>query len=112
MSDDSRGIPPNKRTVEIYRDLLQVEVRALVSRVSELTQTVGALFGEVSSIAVQLEDSVNGMDRMSNSLSYCREEISLIKKTLSGLNIADIRNRVERAEEKLKEIQNQLDGDE
>lgn len=108
MSDDSYIIPPSKRTVEIYRDLLQVEVRALVGRVTELTQTVGALFGEVNNIAVQIEESTSNMERVGNGLSYCRKEISSMKQTIHSLDA--IEERVTNAEKKLAEIQKQLDG--
>lgn len=114
MSDDSRGTstPPNKRTVEIYRDLLQVEVRALVSRVSELTQTVGSLFGEVHNLALQLEESVDTQDRLAGGLTFCREEISVIRRSLGRHETAldELRQQVVVIEEKMMEFITQSDN--
>ncbi len=85
MPDNEQGRPPkkqgapNKSTVDIYKELVHVEVRALVGRVSELTQTIGDVFTEVTALALQLEESSGKVDQLSTSLSYCREEITKLK---------------------------------
>jgi len=114
MSDDTGGIPLNKRTVEIYRDLLQVEVRALVTRVSELTHTVGSLFGEVNLIAIQLEESIKHMERLSGRLVYCEEELSTIKKNLADYEkmVDDIHELVLNTENIMEALQKHISNSE
>jgi len=94
----------SKRTIEIYRDLLQVEVRALVGRVAELTSTVNDLFTEVNNIALQLEESVAKSSRVNSGLSYCREEMRAVRKVAAESNkqIKDVQARVENLEKQLK----------
>jgi peptidoglycan hydrolase CwlO-like protein len=82
MSDNdhgSRPTPKNKRTVEIYQDLVHVEVRSLVNRVTELTQTIGDVFGEVTALALQLEESSGKVEQLGTSLEYCKDEIKKLK---------------------------------
>lgn len=82
MSDHDRGerpVPKNKRTVEIYQDLVHVEVRSLVNRVTELTQTIGDVFTEVTALALQLEESTGKVDQIATSLEYCKDEIKKLK---------------------------------
>jgi chromosome segregation ATPase len=93
MSDERR-VPPTKRTVEIYQDLVQVEVRALVNRVTELTQTIGEVFSEVTALALQLEESSGKVEQISTSLEYCKDEL---KK---------LRERVDDHARRLKEAEN------
>lgn len=85
MPDNEQGRPPdrpvvrNRSTVDIYKELVHVEVRSLVSRVTELTQTIGDVFTEVSALALQLEESSGKVDQLSTSLTYCKEEIAKLK---------------------------------
>lgn len=113
MSDSTRTTPPSKQTVEIYRDLLQVEVRALISRVSELTSTVGDLFVEVNGIAIQLEESVHKVDRVTGGLDYCREELGAIRKSIGKYEatVEAIKQKVDDSERQLVLIQEQLRTD-
>lgn len=81
MSEKSKH---HRGTMEIYRDLLHIEVRSLVQRVAELTGTVTELFGEVSTIAIQLEESVENMQRLSGGVDYCRDELGAIRQTIGA----------------------------
>jgi len=103
---DAANPPKNKTTVEMYRDLLQVEVKSLMARVTELTTAVGAMFGEVNGIALQMENTVNKMGSMATGLDYCREEIKTIKNSISGYEkqLVDIQEKVKSAETKLHAI--------
>jgi chromosome segregation ATPase len=116
MSDESNctTTPRNKRTVEIFRDLLQVEVRSLISRVTELTSTVGDLFTEVNGIAIQLESSVTKVEQLTGGLSYCREEVGAIRKSISKWEgqLDGIKTRMEKAEEQLQVLQQKLSEEE
>ena len=110
MPEDIGRTPPGKQTIEAFRNLLQVEVRSLIGRVSELTVTVGDLFSEVNGVAIQLEESVAKMQRLSGGLEYCRKEIVVIKKSLGKFegDIEDIRDRIIRAEKRMQTIQEKL----
>jgi len=90
MSDDKRSeesLPkrakPHKETVEIYRDLVHIEVRGLVTRVTELTKTIGNVFTEVTALALQLEESTGTVDQLASSLDYCRSELKELKERVA-----------------------------
>ena len=112
MTDTSSPEHPNrnKSTVDVYRDLLRVEVRALVGRVGELTQTVGDLFTEVSHIAIQLEQSSNRTDQAAGGVHYCRTELGAVKQSLSNceLQLGDLRKNMQDAESKITDLESQV----
>ena len=103
---DTPNTPRNKTTVEVYRDLLQVEVKSLIGRVAELTDTVGNLFVEVNGIALQMEHAVDRLEQMKSGLEYCREEIRAINTTIAGheKTLSDIQKRVKTVEEQLDRL--------
>ncbi len=72
--------PKNKRTIDVYQDLVQVEVRSLVNRVTELTHTIGTVFAEVTTLALQIEESTGKVDQIATSLEYCKDEIKKLKE--------------------------------
>lgn len=72
-----------KSTTEIYRDVVQVEVRALVQRVGELTTTVGALFEEVSAAALSLELTMENVQHLDGSIDQCKNDIQKLKSISS-----------------------------
>lgn len=86
MPEDTPGKPPsgsstqnNRATVDIYKELVHVEVRSLVTRVAELTQTIGDVFTEVTALALQLEESSGKVEQLTTSLDYCKDEVQKLK---------------------------------
>lgn len=100
MSEKSKH---HRSTMEMYRDLLQIEVRSLVQRVAELTGTVGEMFGEVNTIALQLEESVQKMHRLSGGVDYCRDELGSIRQTIGAHE-----NQVNQLKEKITQLEEQI----
>ncbi len=98
--------PKNKSTIEVYRDLLQIEVKSLIGRVAELTDTVGSLFVEVNGIALQMEHTVDRLEQTHSGLDYCRKEMSTIKNNVTGHEklLSDIQKRMRSVEEHLDRI--------
>jgi len=98
--------PKNKTTVEIYRDLLQVEVKSLIGRVAGLTETVGNLFVEVNGIALQMEHTVDRLEQTHTGLDYCRKEMSAIRTNMAGHEklLSEIQKRVQLVEATLEKI--------
>lgn len=98
--------PKNKTTIEVYRDLLQIEVKSLIGRVTQLTDTVGELFVEVNGIALQMEHTVDRLEQAHTGLDYCREEMSALKTTIIGHErlLSDIQTRMRTVEAHLKRI--------
>jgi len=103
---DAHNPSKNRSTVEVYRDLLQVEVKSLIGRVAELTDTVGNLFIEINGIALQIEQTVDRIGQVNTGLDYCREEIKTLRVTVTGYGkqLEDIRKKMQSTEEKLKKI--------
>lgn len=93
----------HRGTMEIYRDLLHIEVRSLVQRVAELTGTVGEMFGEVNTIAIQLEESVEKMHRLSGGVDYCRDELGAIRQTIGAHE-----SQVKQLEKKISSLEAQV----
>jgi len=78
---DKKSIPSQHRdTVEVYKELVHIEVRALVTRVADLTNTISAVFTEVTALALQLEESSGKLEQLDTSLAYCRDEIKKLKE--------------------------------
>jgi len=80
MSNPPRG--QHKETVEVYKELVYIEMRSLISRVAELTNTISDVFKEVTALALQTEEATGKIDQMSASLDYCREEIRKLKQQI------------------------------
>jgi chromosome segregation ATPase len=99
----SEKLKHHRTTVEMYRDLLQIEVRSLVQRVGELTGTVGEMFGEVNMIAIQLDESVVKMSRLTGGVDYCRTELGAIRET-----IRDKENMVNTLKDKIVDLEKQI----
>lgn len=70
----------NRSTLDAYRNLLQVEVKSLLNRVSSITETQDQLLGNVNDLALQLEEVVATMERLEQSRSYFRQEIEDLKQ--------------------------------
>jgi len=77
---DNEGKAPKRNTVETYRELLHIEVRALVQRVAELTTTISSVFEEVNSVAMQLEIRSQKIDQLASSAEFQRSEINELKR--------------------------------
>jgi len=75
----------------------------LVQRVAELTGTVGEMFGEVNTIAIQLEESVQKMHRLSGGVDYCRDELGSIRQT-----IGTHESMVKQLEAKISDLEDQI----
>ena len=101
----------NKATVDVYRDLLRVEVRALVSRVGELTQTVGDLFTEVSHIAIQLESSTSSVEQSTAGINYCRSQLGDLKQTTAKweTQLEALQKRIQDTEDRMESLEVQMD---
>lgn len=78
MSEKSR----NRDTLDTYRQLLELEVRSLVNRVTEITNTVGALFLEVNDITLKIEEHFNKLEQEGSDKS--RSELTAVKRVLNA----------------------------
>lgn len=89
-----------KSTLDIYEQLIQVELRANVKRIGELTSTVDHLLVEVGSIALRIEEAVSGIDKMSSRVKFVRSEFDLLKKkiNLQESNINALHQRIAQIE--------------
>lgn len=103
---DTPKTPKNKTTVEVYRDLLQIEVKSLIGRVTQLTDTVGELFVEVNGIALQMEHTVDRLEQTHTGLDYCRKEMTALKTTITGHEklLSDIQTRMRTVESHLDRL--------
>ncbi len=93
-----------QETAETYRRLLEVEIKALLSRVNELTGTVADVFLETNAIALQLERAVGGLEQISGRQDFLSTEVTNIKSTLTlyeGI-VGDFRKRIFGIEDRLK----------
>lgn len=66
----------SKTTVELYRDLVNVEIRALVHRVAEVSTTVDQIFSMFEDLTIRLEESAVNTEQNRNRLAMAREEIN------------------------------------
>ena len=70
MSDKS------KTTAELYRDLVNIEVKTLVHRVTEVSVTVDQIFNLFEDLALRLEEGTVQTEQNKVRLEMTREEIS------------------------------------
>jgi uncharacterized coiled-coil DUF342 family protein len=77
--------PKNKSTVEIYKDLIYVEVRSLINRVTDITGTIESILREMTALALQTEEHSQKVKQNSIGLDYCRKEIKRLKEELENI---------------------------
>jgi chromosome segregation ATPase len=68
------------RTLEMYRSLLEVEIKNLLRRVGSITRTQDALLVNVNNFAINLEEVIGVMERLETSRDYFRQEIASLHK--------------------------------
>jgi chromosome segregation ATPase len=69
-------------TADIYQRLVDVEVKSLLARVTELTSNVDSVFGEVSELMLRTEEMLNRLEAISSGLNFNRAEITDLKHML------------------------------
>jgi chromosome segregation ATPase len=74
----------SRNTAETYRVLLEVEVKSVIKRVGELTESTASLFEAVNDIALNIEEAVVRLERLSGGLQYCREEIGALHRRIQN----------------------------
>ena len=77
----------SKTTVELYRDLVNVEIRALVQRVTEASTTIDQIFALFEDLAVRLEESTLNTEQNRNRLEMAREEIARLSNHVERQSI-------------------------
>lgn len=100
MSSQSRS----RDTLDTYRQLLELEVKSLVNRVTEITNTVGQLFLEVNSITLKVEEHFNKLEREGSDRS--RSELSEVKRVLNAhtRQVIGIKTTLADLEKKIEEL--------
>ena len=67
-------------TLEAYRQLLETEIKNLLARVGNLTNTQDELLVSVNDLTINLEEVVGAMERLETSRSYFREELQALQE--------------------------------
>ena len=75
-------------TADTYQRPLEIEVKSLLSRVGELTSTVGKLFDEVTLLMMRVEEIIGHQEAFGGNLIFQKSEAVELKK------MVDIHNRV------------------
>jgi len=106
MSEKSTEVK-NKSTIEIYRDLVNVEMRSLVHRVTETGNTIEQIFNLFEDLAMRLEEGTMQIEQNRKRLDIAREEIVNLHKKITaqhveGLSILD---RVKELDSRLKKLE-------
>lgn len=81
QDDIPTPVPPRRHnTADTYQRLLDIEVKTLLGRLTELTGSVDKIFTEVSDIMLQMEDMLGRIETLGNSLAFQRSEVAELKK--------------------------------
>ena len=109
MPSDNNNITTVKKksTVEIYRDLVNVEMRSLVHRVTETSNTIEQIFKLFEDLAMRLEEGTMQIEQNRKRLDIAREEIVRLNKKViaqhnEGLSILE---RVKELDARLQNLE-------
>lgn len=91
-------------TAETYQRLVDVEVKSLLARMTELTANVNSVFGEIGALMLQTEELLGRLETLSTGLSFHRGEVADLKKQL----VQHTRDLVEVAA-RITEIERRID---
>ena len=96
-----------RSTLETYQNLLEIEIKSLVQRIGEISQTVGQLFEAINEMAIKVEEDVSTMERVRGGVDFCRSEIAAINKLLSSksLQIKQLEEKVASMRERLQALE-------
>lgn len=109
MSDEKTTTFKNKSTVELYRDLVNVEMRSLVHRVTETSNTIEQIFNLFEDLAMRLEEGTMQIEQNRKRLEMAKDEIASLSKKVAaqhseGLSILARVRKLEGRLKKLEEI--------
>lgn len=96
-----------KSTIEIYRDLVNVEMKSLVHRVTETSNTIEQIFLLFEDLALKLEEGTMQIEQNRRRLEIAKEEIARLSKTLESqfLQGKSILERVKALDSRLKKLE-------
>jgi chromosome segregation ATPase len=77
--------PPTKHsTSDSYQRLLELEVKNLLSRVTELTNRQDQIFDEFTRMLTAIEEVVGKLQQTGTTMAFHRSEIELLRKAVSS----------------------------